>query len=210
MTITFGALSDRISRLIGDDAVGDELMAESISAAFDAILPWMPKLTSVALATDGALTVFTLPTDFYDIESLLDESTGGPLPRANIGIGGYFGSSVLDNNWLLYPSGSISLSKAVSTELTLYYIAHYDKPDGLTSADEVMEIPDKAEIGVAFYAGSYLMLPDIMSIAELRQFNTKVDSGNPEHSPRKAAAEYLLKLFADEMNRHPSHQRVIS
>lgn len=209
MPITFGALSDRITRLV-DDVVDDELLVEAISASFDAILPWMPKLASVALATDGKLTVFSLPDDFYDIEALLDESTGSPLPRASLASGGYFGTSVNDNNWLLYPSGSISLSKAATTKLTLYYLAHYAKPDDTTTDDSALEIPDKAEMGVALYASAYLMLPDIVSIAEISQFKTKVDSGNPEHSPRMRAAEYMLKLFRDEMNRHPSYQRVIS
>lgn len=209
MSITFGALSDRITRLM-DDAVEEELLIEAISAAFDAILPWMPKLASAALSTDGTLTVFVLPADFYDIEALLDESTGSPLPRASLGAGGYFGTSVKENNWLLFPSGSISLSKAVDSPITMYYLAHYAKPDDTTAAEDALEIPDKAEMGVALYASAYLMLPDIVSIAEISQFKTKVDSGNPEHSPRMRAAEYLLKLFRDEMNRHPSYQRVIS
>lgn len=209
MSITSGALSERITRLIDDD-VDAALLIEAISAAFDAILPWMPKLASVNLAVDGALTVFALPTDFYDIEALLDESTGSPLPRASLGVGGYFGTSVAENNWLLYPTGSISLSKAVSTGIKMYYLAHYAKPDDTTPTDDALEIPDKSEMGIALYASAYLMLPDIISIAEIAQFNTKVDSGNPEHSPRMRAAEYLLKLFRDEMNRHPSYQKVVS
>lgn len=206
---TFGQLQERVLRLL-DEVAGtttypDELVLDAIQAAFDEILPWIPKKAIASLSTSGATQ--SLPVDFYAAEAVLDDN-GDTLPRVRLLEGEYFGSSMETNGWLLFPSGSITFSETPSAAYTLYYLAHWTKPDTSTNDDDELEIPDYAVVPVSFYAAAYCVIPDAVSITEVTQWKTRVDSGNPEHNPRQQSIMFLMKLFKDSLQRVPKYARV--
>ena len=111
---TLSELRARILRLLDDPegaGYSDDLLLNAISAALDAILPWAPKTSISSITGDGTTKAFPLPTDLYEIEALVDESTGEVLPRSVLAPGLLLGVNSRNNNdWLEYPSGSISFA----------------------------------------------------------------------------------------------------
>lgn len=217
MTITYGELKDRVLRILDGfepdgleegGVIPDPSILDAIQAALVAILPWAPKTASTTLVSGGSTVEFDLPDDLYEIEVVVDSSTGEIYPKAELIPGNTIGESIsANNNWIPFPSGKLTFSKAPGNDITLYYLAVYTKPPTTEDDDLVLEPPDFAMTGLGLYAAAMIMLTGAVSITEIRQFNTKVDSGNPEHNPMKDAANYLIKLFNSEMNRHPKHQR---
>jgi hypothetical protein len=212
--VKYGQLKNRIRRLLDDDLAepgyGEELVREGLSSAFDAILPWLPKTASTDFTGDAVATAFALPADFYDVEAVVADD-GIVLQRATLHVGAYFGASISapNNDWLLQPNGYITFAKALteSQVYKLYYLASWKKFDETATDEDVMEPPDIALTGIALYAAAYILVPSATSITSVRQFGTKVDSGNPEHNPVQKAVSYLLSMFTQEMNRHPRHAK---
>lgn len=215
MTITYGELKGRVLRVLDAYEVGGEedsgsvnapSILDAVLAAHNAILPWFPKKAVETLTADGT-PVFTLPTDFYEMEAVVDSQTGQIYPKVALDIGNIIGENSSGiNDWMLFPSGSITFSKAPQYDINLIYLASWAKLDEPNDEDE-LEPPDFAMNGMTLYAAAQVMLSGAVSITEIKQFATKVDSGHPEHNPMMRAVNYLLKLFTAEMNRHPKHVR---
>jgi len=206
---TFGELKGRILRLVGDpeqDAYSDDLLRDAIQAAQLAILPWIPKTATSEFAAGS--TEYVLPTGLYAIEAVVVRSTGEMLAAAVFAPGNYRGENIsATNDWLEYPAGSVTFSKELDEPYDLYYLAQWTDITENTQDNDALEPPDYCSTGMVLYGGAYVLQPSAVNAAEVRQFNTRVDSGNPEHNPMQDAATYLLKLFTNEMNRHPKHQR---
>lgn len=208
---TVAVIKNRVGRLLSDvdfNAYSEDLFYDGLSAALDAILPWVPKTANMAITGDGSAD-YDLPDDLYQVEVVVDDASGEILPHANL-IPGYFvGENIEDvNDWIEYPHGSVSFSKEVSVgeTYTLYYLAHWSKPSASDENDD-LEAPEYTHLAVILYTTAYMLQPAAISASEVRQFNTRVDSGNPEHNPMQKTTAYLLKLFSEEMNRHPRHQK---
>lgn len=211
---TLDELRYQIFRLLGTpDGTGysNELVIDSINMAFDAILPWMPKTATTTLAGTGTTSTFALPAHLYEVEAVIDND-GEVLPRSFLIPGQHIGERTENiNDWLEYPSGSITFSKAISSgySYTVYYLAHWNKPTISTEGTSTMEPPERATIGIALYSAAYCILPAAVGASEIRQFGTRVDSGTPEHNPMQKTMLYLLDLFQREMSRHPKHQKAV-
>jgi hypothetical protein len=206
---TFGELKGQILRLLGDpdsEGYSPELLIDAVQAAQIAILPWMPKTASVQLASGD--TEYALPNGFYAVEAVIVDSTGEVLPQAIFAPGNYFGAKISGtNDWIEFPAGYISFSKELPETYTLYYLATWAELDDTTTEEYELEVPIQATVGMCLYGAAYALQPQAVGTAAIRQFATKVDSGNPEHNPLQQSATYLLKLFVNEMNRHPKYQR---
>ena len=209
---TVSDLRLRVGRMLNDvtlDGYEEGLFYDALSAALDAILPWTPKTGSSTITGNGGNT-YVLPDNCYQIEACVDNDSGVILPSAQLIPGHTRGEQISgENDWLEYPYGSITFSKSltVGETYTLYYLAHWDKPEDKSSDNDDLEPPQYAHQGLLLYSSAYMLFPTAISASEVRQFNTKVDSGNPEHNPMQESATYLLRLFNDEMNRHPRHQK---
>lgn len=209
---TYSELKGRVQRLVDDtledQVYADELYLDAIQNAFMAILPWVPKTGKATLTADGSKVEFDIPVDLFEVEAVIDSSDGQVLPKGQLVPGKYFGDSNQGAaTWVLFPNGKITFSEAPSEDIVLYYLASWTLPT-ITSGNGAMEPPDYATTGITLYAAAHVILPTGVSITELRQFNTRIDSGNPEHNPVQKAADYLLKLFLSEMNRLPRYQKV--
>ena len=209
---TVASLKNRVGRMLSDvtlDGYDDSLFYDGVGAALDAILPWVPKALKVTITGDGTSS-YPLPNDLYHIEAVSDDATGQLLREAQLVSGRFRGENIAaENDWLEYPHGHISFSKNISVgeTYTLYYLAHWGKPIDDDDLTDPLEPPSYTHFALALYTTAYMIFPSAVSASEVRQFNTRVDSGNPEHNPMQQSATYLLKLFAEEMNRHPRHQK---
>jgi hypothetical protein len=207
---TLSDLKARVLEMVGDpdqEGYSDQLLVDAIAAAHDAILQWVPKTATTSLSSGSA--VHALPADCYAVEACADGTTGEMFPKAVLIPGHFIGATLsINNNWILYPNGSITFSKDLANDTTLYYLAYWTKPD-ISSDPETFDIepPDSTHTGLALYAASYAIYPAAINAGEIRQFGTRVDSGNPEHNPMQESSNWLLKLFTNEMNRHPKYQK---
>lgn len=205
-------LRERVGRMLSDPTLSGYdvgLFFDSLNAALDAILPWVPKTATNTITGSGA-KIYTLPEDCYQVETCVVDADGELLPQAILIPGYYHGDSIkATNDWLEYPEGSISFSKEISVgeTYTLYYLAHWTKPTEETEESTDLEPPEYTHYALTLYTTAAMLLPAAISAAEVRQYATKVDSGNPEHNPMMETSKYLLRLFVDEMNRHPKHQK---
>lgn len=214
MTTTYLELREKILRLLGDpEGAGydNALILDAVRVAQEAILPWIPKLATTTLTGTGTDKIFALPSDLYTIDAVIVTSSGETIPQAILSPGKTWGeNSSGTNNWLEYPSGSITLAKELVSGETydIFYLAYWTNPTDLTADTFVMEVPAYAIYGLTLYSAAYMMIPNAANAAEMRQWLTKVDSGSPEHNPMMKASNWLISLFQSEMSRHPKHQKV--
>lgn len=205
---TFGQVKEAVLRLLDDEegeTYNEDLVLDAIGVALDEILPWIPKLATTTLASGSS--TFTLPSDLYAVEAVLD-ADGEVLPRVRLLVGDNFSDNISPNGYMFFPSGSITFGIPLTEAYTLYYLAQWAKPTDTTTDTEALEPPDYAIYPITLYAAAYCIIRDAVSITEIRQFNTRVDGGNPEDNPRQMAILFLIKMFKDTISRVPKYQRV--
>ncbi len=212
MTATLDELKERVQALLStidennefDNSKDIDLIVDGIAAAHDAIMPWVPKRAQETIPS--ATEVHELPDDLYDIEAVLDTSNNTVYPRLLLEPGQIKESAY----WFDFPHGSITFNEESASEYTLFYLAHYTKPESEEDLTGEMEPPAYCMTAMVFYATAYVLLPDSVQSAEIRQWNVKADSGQPEHNPIEKSVVFLLSLFRNEMDSHPSYQRARS
>jgi hypothetical protein len=183
------------------------LFLDAIASAHDALLPFWPKAQVGSIVASEAKT-YDLPTDVFEVEAIVDSGTGEVLPQASLYAGAFLGQqAAAPNDWAMYPAGSVTFFKAPSNDLDLYYSAYWTKPTENTDENDDLEPPDFLVTAMTFYGAAYLITPSAVSITEIRQFNQKQDSGNPEHNPMKKATDWLMSKFLAEMTRLPAYRK---
>lgn len=204
----YSAIVSRIDRVIAgvESQVTDDLKYDSVCAALDVMLPWQAKRSTQTLTGDGSATSFALESDLYEIDAVVLDETGELLSLAMLSPGLYRGDNMAgDNDWLEFPSGYLSFSKAIDSgdTVTVYYRAHWDKPEDADDADFELTIPAFLEQPLVYYASAYCITPESITTATVRQYATKIDAGTPVHNPLSDSVKFLLTLFNDIMNSHP-------
>ena len=181
---------------------GSTLLLDGACAGADAILAWISKTSVGTLVCDGEETEFDLPADLYRLDGVWDVNSKVFLSMQRVMAGDtWANTSFSDTSFMEWPEGKITFSKAPSTDgIKLYYAAVWGKPDKDT---DVIDVPDVYLTAIALYAAAYSLLNKATAASLIRQYNTKTDSGNPEQNPAQRQADYLLKWFESEMNRHP-------
>jgi hypothetical protein len=113
--------------------------------------------------------------------------------------------TLAEQSWVEYPEGHITFMQPLSTSgAKLYYSGMWAKP--ALDADSI-EAPAITHVGIVLFAASYCLLSKASASANIRQYNTKVDSGIPIHNPEAEMSTYFLRRFEAEMNRHPSRAK---
>ena len=217
---TVGDLKKRILLLLGDDIASgagepiyggqysvDALLA-GIHAALDAVLPWVWKRSVIDLNTSSDGYSFTIPTDLYQVEGVVESVTrsgtsmlyGRYSPMLTFRAQEVPDSAM--NYWVLYPAGKITFATQISASAgaKMYYAASWTKP---TSDASVLETPEYALHALALYAASQCLLGKAVAAANIRQYGTKVDSGNPEDNPMLTVSTYLQRVFDVAVQRFP-------
>lgn len=175
------------------------LLKDAIHAALDAILPWVWK-RKVFVPVDDPLTpedesapanTYRLPSDLFRVESVVVGSMNVPPFMAEQEQSGL--------TWMLYPSGYITFNQVVNTSampLKVYYAASFAKP---ALENDELETPEHVSYAVCLYAASWCLLPRAVEISGIRQYGTRIDSGNPEHNPVAVMSDKLYRRFEAEM-----------
>jgi len=213
---TYVDLHDRLLRLLDDPSgsdYDDDLIYDAYVGAHVAILPWVPKykVSTITAGSDG--DTFQLPSDVYSIQSVQVVEDGTFLARANM-VPSYQRNvdSSIDNNWIEYPSGYLSLNEALDEgdSLNVYYLAYWSLPSAASDFEFVIEVPQMAHQGMLFYAASHTLYPTTVGTASIRRWNLRVDSGNPEDNPIEIISNIYLKRFHEEMKMMPPYVKAIS
>lgn len=175
------------------------LLRDAIHAALDAVLPWVWK-RKIYVPTDDPLTPedesapsnsYRLPSDLLRVETVF---VGNMIVQP----------FVADQErpgliWMLYPSGYITFSQVVNTAtmpLRILYAASFQKP---SLENDELETPEHVSYALCLYAASWCLLPRAVEISGIRQYGTRIDSGNPEHNPVAVMSDKLYYRFEAEM-----------
>lgn len=213
---TYGELRLQIQRLLNDVQItetrqyDDDAIYDGICSAHKAILPWVPKQLVATITSGSDGMTHTLPSGVYRIDAVVDKDAEIVLPKNTLYPGSYRGSSVSgQNGWLDYPTGFVTTLYEVEDGITVFYEGYWNVPttSGSTADDFVLEVPDIAIAGLAYYACSQCLLPKAVTSASIRQFNVKIDSGDPTDNPLQELSDYFLKRFMQEMKMMPMHGR---
>lgn len=179
--------------LAGATTTSEHLMF-GICAALDALCVRVWKKSSVDIE-DGD-TEITAPDDLISVEGVYDNTINSFIPKAQF-ISGVALSAGNNSVWLDYPYGSIVFTTAMETGGKLYYGAYWEHP---IEDSDVIECPNICSTYLSLYAASYCLQGIATQQANLRQYNTKVDSGNPIQLPAKDMSTFFLKRAEIELS----------
>jgi hypothetical protein len=230
MTITFGDFKLWVITTLGsqeDVTYTDDLIYEGLCLALDAIMPWVPN-QNLATLTSGSGTGIALPEDCYQPEAVIDASTGEVLERVVLSSGrkrpvsGEVKTSPYD--WLEYPKGYLYFTVvptdvsstqidettgapiSVSRSFLLFYQAYWSKPASKDDDTFILPMPSMALTGILYWVCAHCVVPGATTSAQIRQFNTKVDSGVPTDNALENMAIFFRRMFIEEMNRLPKYR----
>ncbi len=221
---TVADLKKRILLLLGDDVASgagepiyggqysEDALLAGVHAALDAVLPWVWKRSVFELNTSDDGYVFTLPDDFYQVEGIAESLS---ISNNTLVYGRYApmetfrAREVLDSSqayWMLFPRGKVTFSGKITLTAgaKMFYAATWTKP---TDDTEVLETPEYALTALSLYAASNCLLGKAVAAANIRQYGTKVDSGNPEDNPMLSVSTYLQRVFDISVQRFPTMPR---
>ena len=186
----------------------DALLDDALEAAYTAMLPWHSKPSNVTLTSGsgGETDVFALPEDYWSVDGVLDEDSDKFLEEISMLPTKYVGEEQDSTSFMIYPDGYISMwpEPDDGDEFILYYRARWQMS---THENDVLDIPDHLLLAALYYAAGYVVIPEAESSAELRQYNTRADSGNPAQNPVGDRVLFYMKLFEIEITRQPSKER---
>ena len=193
----------------------NQLLYEATCAAVDAVLPWCPNLKIDALVSDGTSKSIALPADCYRIEAI-EDSRNIMLHKAVLTPGSIRPAedtsttasiNIQPADWIVFPTGYLRLSLLPSDDeaFQLYYQAYYEHPEDEDDDDFVLTVPQSVLTGMLYFAAAHCILPSSVASAQIRQFNTRVDSGQPVDNVLEQSARFFRQLFIDEMSRQPRY-----
>jgi len=231
-SVTFGSFRTMLLATLGaaeGTTYSDELLWDATCLAINAVTPWVPNAKWTTL-TSGSGPTLALPNDCYVVEAVVDGYDGRVLERVTLTpgkyrpIAGQTHSAPYD--WFEYPKGYLNFGVApenpdvqvidengVATsgsgrEFIVYYQAIWGKPASETDDLFILPVPDAAIVGMLYWAAAHCLVPSSNVSAQIRQFNTRVDSGSPADNVLQESATFLRKLFVEEMNRLPKYRGV--
>lgn len=183
----------------------NELILDGINSASKALLPWLPK-KKVEYITVTSGSLIELPFDVYRVDAVYSEQDSFWLKKLSLTSGNAIASTY--PMWMEYPSGFISLSLDTyeGVPLKVYYFSTWDEIviEDFNASEEVLGTPAFADLAITYYACAYCLTSAATSTAQLRQFNTKIDSGNPEDNPLKEMSNLLMQRFMNEVKLFPT------
>jgi len=203
-TLVENLLSSAMANTIASDLVFD-----GIVSAHAAILPYVPNIKETTISgSDGKK--YVLPDDVYSVEAIYDPTTTTVLEKTRLVPGSRWGSSTSsETQWLPIPHGYVSLNKTLTTfTLGIVYSALWETPSNASEVDFEIKVPEYAIFGMALFATSYVLAVLSTDTSQLRQYNTRVDSGTPIHNPVADSSEFFKRRFIEEMSRMPSITRI--
>lgn len=187
----------------------DQILLDGINSATVAILPWLPKEMTAngIIVTSGSL--IKLPDDVYYVDAVYSVTGEQWLKHWSINPGATSArGTVVVPQWVEYPEGYLTLSCDYSDNtVNVFYHGLWTAATTTGSATENMDTPSFADLAIIYYAASYVLNSSAVSSAQLRQFNTKIDSGQPVDNPLKDMVNLLMQRFMNEVKLFPAFER---
>jgi hypothetical protein len=227
---TFGEFKTLLLHALGAEpntTYSDALLWDATCGALDAILPWCPNQKYDVL-TSGSGSEIELPSDCYEVEAVVDIYSGIVLERAILVPGKSRPTANVAKrspyDWMEYPRGFLNFSitpegpvgttvdetgvvtSGSGREFGVYYKAIWPKPANSSDDSFAMPMPQISRTGMIFWASAYAVTASGVVSSQIRQFNTKVDSGTPEDNVLEETVKHLRALFIEEMNRLPKYR----
>jgi len=219
MDLEFGDLKRKVIRILADDIVepdygetvggtvySADTLKDAICAALDAITVriWKSQTEDI----DGGESEYDAPDDAIGIEGIYDKTVGSFLPMMGLRANKNTLVGVETNAWIDYPEGTIAFVNILGTDgAKIYYSASWTKP---VDDDDALEPPESTVTALVLFAASYCLLNKATGSANIRQFDTKVDSGQPTDNPLKDMSDFFLRRFELELQRIPTRQKGIT
>ncbi len=200
MDMTVGEFRDYMERFLDDAQLTTlERVIDGLNAALNALVVYEPKLATTVIEGNGLSASFPLPDDFYwysgffksdgsKLDVLWPSNADYILPTGEYAV-------------TLYPTGQATFTPLLSSgeQITLYYYARWRT---VASDTDIIEPPAHWLNALAYYTTAELLIADAIIAAGVRQYNTRVDSGNPEHNPVHKQVLAMRAMFMDEVARH--------
>lgn len=108
--------------------------------------------------------------------------------------------------WYEFPHGTLHFP-SFSGEVQIFYYSYYPEIEEDSLDTQPIPIPQWGLKGVLFMAAAYSIMPALVSDARLNQYNTRLDSGNPEHLPIKQLIDFLREQYEKEIAKWPHQER---
>lgn len=144
---------------------------------------------------DVTLTVFTAESD--DTRVYLDPIRFSDLVRLDNGEGFY-----------VTPENRLKITKedlGDATTLNLWYYAYYNSP----SADsDLIAVPRWAYTALSYLIAAHALSGESLKSANIRQYNARPDTGQPEHNPLAKQQERYMKMYDTLLSKHDPQMRV--
>lgn len=185
----------------------DQLLLDGVNAGLKAILPWVPKKARATIVTSGS--DISLPNDVYLVDAVYDSSDGKWLKHHSLRPGDVSGGAYAQ--WVEYPHGHLTLSLDTYSDRSLDVYYHTTWTEITTSGSDIenIEAPAFVDLALIYYASSYCLASAAMQSSQIRQFNNKMDSGNPEDNPLKDMSNVLMQRFMNEVKLFPQVEKAI-
>lgn len=169
----------------------------------------------VVYDTDGSKNVFTLPNDMVDsiekcgLVAYDDGSNISYLPVYKRLPGVVWPTNFTEKSLKCYwewPSGHLTLGflPPVDKKITLYYFKIWPAP---TQDEDIMSIPQWMEQPFVYLFSALAMEPLGTQFANIRGWNRKQDSGNPEHNPAAKQAKWFIEQANRVLAKTPPQDR---
>lgn len=183
----------------------DKMILDGINAGMKAVLPWLPKRKVATCITSGSYV--ELPDDVYLVDALYSSKDAYWLKHLSLKSGPAI--KIEQAMWIEYPNGFVTLTSDTydGSYIDVYYFAPWIEATTSGSLTENLDTPSFADLALIYYACSYCLGSSAMQSSQLRQFNTKIDSGSPDDNPLKDMSMVLMQRFMNEVKTFPLIER---
>ena len=197
--LTWGDLRKMVLLEVGEDVLPDNGL-QSINAALRTLaLHWAHSTIWNATVTTGALL---LPYDYLQMHAVR-AVTGGKMMVNYKSIPDDTGAGM---GWYDCPHGTLQFP-AYRGDVQVFHYAYYPEITANTGDSEIIPVPMWSTKGLLIMASAYLLFPEVVSDAALNQFNTRLDSGNPEDIPLLVTIKFLRAQYLEELRMWPKQDR---
>jgi len=108
--------------------------------------------------------------------------------------------------WYEFPYGTLQFP-FYRGKVQVFYYAYYPPIKNKEDKNQVMPIPMWSIKALLILSSAYIQFPNVHSDATLNQFNTRLDSGNPEDIPLIIAIKFLRTQYEAEVATWPKQKR---
>lgn len=92
-------------------------------------------------------------------------------------------------------------------DLVVEYYAYYPAPAGPDDDAYELPVPRWAIPALSYLVGAHALAGLAMRSSNIRQWSQSPDRGDPEDNPLRVQQEWMLKMYENELARHPKQNR---